>query len=308
MVRSVIVCILLVFLGSQIAAMELKKCQVWSLPLVEMDEVVEGWFLTNNFTLKELESTDRKIHLNAVRGNQSWQVTLIPSSSLATKVDVAVVAEGREAVVINKLWEYLAVYTGAVEERSTNKNSFATAAVTKRLATTVLLRTTDGSGEEQFSGFFIGPYGIVLTTAHGINENSVVLAFTPDGNKHSVRVIALDKGADIAMLKVGMVPTSFVALADLRFDRQDDELLFAVGNPLNVQGLIASGVVYGGLRAFNGFPLWQLEMSVYPGSSGSPVFTSDGKLVGMVKGRHRTIPGIAFMIPIETVDGFLKGE
>jgi len=281
--------------------------RVWQLPIVEMRGVVDGWFKNNNFTLEELDSEGPHERYLATRGKEHWWLTLTPSSSLATKVTIVVDVHERKQRVINKLWEYLAVYTGTVDEKSNNKNVLASESVRNKVAATVLLRTRDASGEDQFSGFFIGSHGTVLSTAHGLNAKSTVLVFTADGKKHTARLIKMDKTVDLAILQTNVVPTIYVPLEKISFKPHSDDLLFAIGNPLNVQGIIAAGNVYGGVRMINNVPLWQLEMSVYPGSSGGPVFNSSGKLVGVVKGRHRTIPDITFMIPIETVDYFLRG-
>ncbi len=282
--------------------------RVWQLPMVEMREVVEGWFANNKFAIEGLDSDPPHERFLATRGMEHWWLTLTPSSSLATKVTAVVDVHGREQRVVNKLWEYLAVYTGTVDEKSDNKNVLASEAVKQKVAATVLLRTRDDSGEDQFSGFFIGSRGTVLSTAHGLNAKSMVWIFTADGKEHPARLIKMDKTLDLAILQTNVVPTTFVPFEDTNFVQHHDGLLFAISNPLDVQGIIATGNVYGGVRMINHVPLWQLEMSVYPGSSGGPVFTNSGKLVGVVKGRHRTIPDITFMIPIETIAGFLKGE
>jgi S1-C subfamily serine protease len=282
--------------------------RVWQLPIVEIREVIGGWFVNKNFTVEKLDSDSPHEQFLATRGREHWWLTLTPSSPLATKVTAVVDVRGQEQRIINKLWEYLAVYTGTVDENSNNKNGLASEAVKRKIAATVLLRTQGGGNEEQFSGFFIGSQGTVLSTAHGLNAKSAVWVFTADGKEHPARLIKMDKTADLAILQTNVVPTIFVSLENATFVQHRDELLFAIGNPLDVQGVIATGSVYGGLRMINNVPLWQLEMSVYPGSSGGPVFNDCGKLVGVVKGRHRTIPDITFMIPIETVDYFLRGK
>jgi serine protease Do len=52
--------------------------------------------------------------------------------------------------------------------------------------------------------------------------------------------------------------------------------------------------------------LWQVQMKIYPGSSGSPVFDGMGKLVGIVTGRYRGTDSVGFLIPFGTLMEFLK--
>jgi serine protease Do len=53
-------------------------------------------------------------------------------------------------------------------------------------------------------------------------------------------------------------------------------------------------------------PFWQVNMDIYPGSSGSPVFDGQGRLIGMVKGRYRGTSSIGFVIPLETIISFVQ--
>jgi serine protease Do len=46
-------------------------------------------------------------------------------------------------------------------------------------------------------------------------------------------------------------------------------------------------------------------MNIYPGSSGSPVFDNQGRLVGMVRGRYRGTTTVGFVTPLETIVAFL---
>jgi len=308
MIRIIMTCLCFLFLSTELCAVEPERETVWPLPLIEMREVLGGWFLSNNFSIEELIHSKQQMQFQATRGKEQWKIFLTPSSSLATRVKTNLKANGRESVLLNQLWEYLAVYTGTVKESDGN-NVFrgGPAAVQQRKTSMVLLRTRGEDGEFQSTGFFIGPYGVILSTAHDLTDHSVIRAITADGKSHAVRMLKRDEAVDLAIMKVDAVSVPFISLSDLRFDIHKKEQLFAVGNPLGVHGIVASGTVFDGMRVVNGALLWQLEMSVYPGSSGSPVFGADGKLVGVVKGRHRTIPAITFMIPAETVDHFLRG-
>ena len=52
-------------------------------------------------------------------------------------------------------------------------------------------------------------------------------------------------------------------------------------------------------------PLWQAQMNIHHGSSGSPVFDGQGRMAAMVKGRYRGTDSIGFLIPFEMILQFL---
>ena len=55
-------------------------------------------------------------------------------------------------------------------------------------------------------------------------------------------------------------------------------------------------------------PLWQVTMETLPGSSGSPVFDTAGRLVAMVRGRYRGTESVGFLTPWDTMKEFLQGK
>ena len=86
------------------------------------------------------------------------------------------------------------------------------------------------------------------------------------------------------------------------------ERVFSIGCPNNLWGTLSPGTINGPPRLVNVRPLWQVEMNIYPGSSGSPVFDAQGQLVAMVKGRYRGTSTVGFLTPLETMIAFLLNE
>jgi serine protease Do len=81
-----------------------------------------------------------------------------------------------------------------------------------------------------------------------------------------------------------------------------------VNCPDNPQGRVTAGRINGPPALVNGYPLWQVAMKVVPGTSGSPVFDPDGRLVGVVRGRYRGTESRGFLIPVGTIREFLDQE
>jgi serine protease Do len=101
--------------------------------------------------------------------------------------------------------------------------------------------------------------------------------------------------------------TSAVSLKRVKDKLKIKETVYAFGCPANHAGIINRGTIDGSKRRVYNLPIWQVNMEVLPGSSGSPVFDAQGNLVGVIKGRHRTNDAKGFFIPVETVKVFLKG-
>ena len=86
------------------------------------------------------------------------------------------------------------------------------------------------------------------------------------------------------------------------------ERVFSIGCPNNLQGTLSPGIINGPPRLVNDQPLWQVEMNIYPGSSGSPVFDARGQLVAMIKGRYRGTTTVGFLTPLEAIITFVLNE
>lgn len=277
------------------------------LPLVELKDVVGGWFVGGRFKTTYQTNGESDITLTAQRGEEQWQVQLMSLSPLMTKVKAQVTSDRPEEVVLNKLWEYLAVYTNAVGEKTELVTENVPGSVLEKRNAVIILYDKENDRQIQFTGFFFGPDGLIISIAHDIEDFSSIFLKLHNQAKYPVDMLKLDKEKDLSLMKTDYHPDHYITLDRISNQVTDDKKLYAVGNPLDVQGMIVSGMVYGGKRLLEGLPLWQLEMRVYPGSSGSPVFDNQGHFVGVVKGRHRTIPSVTYMIPVETVQSFLEG-
>jgi serine protease Do len=97
-----------------------------------------------------------------------------------------------------------------------------------------------------------------------------------------------------------------VSLMSGRRSPRVGERIFSLPCPAGNRGAARIGVVDDPPALVNGQPLWQVNLPVSPGDSGSPVFDADGRLVGMVKGRFRGTGTRGFLIPLDTIRDFLR--
>src|SRR5215472_12507414 len=162
------------------------------------------------------------------------------------------------------------------------------------------------------SGVVIVDKGIILTNLHvvaGADKVGVVFA---DGTEAEAEVIGVQAENDLAVIQAKTLPDDLEP-ATLRSTRDlapGDEVV-AVGFPFGIGPSATAGVVSGlgrnyvspdGRRSLSN--LIQFDAAVNPGSSGGPLVTADGEVVGIVTGimnptEQRVFIGIGFAVPIE---------
>jgi serine protease Do len=116
----------------------------------------------------------------------------------------------------------------------------------------------------------------------------------------------MDIKRDLVLMKVDLDVSSFISLPEGRNILGMGEMLYSVGCPLSLRGTVNSGSINGPPRKTGDLFLWQVNMKIYPGSSGGPVFDANGKIAAIVKGRFKGTDSIGFLIPFETIVEFIN--
>jgi S1-C subfamily serine protease len=162
------------------------------------------------------------------------------------------------------------------------------------------------------TGVVILDNGTILTNLHvvaGAKRLGVIFA---DGLESEAKVVGTRPEDDLAVIKSASVPDDLVpatlrSTADLRLG---DEVV-AVGFPFGIGPSVSSGVISGLRREYRSpegkrvlTNLIQFDAAANPGSSGGPLFTTDGEVVGIVTGilnpgKQAVFIGIGFAVPIE---------
>jgi S1-C subfamily serine protease len=183
----------------------------------------------------------------------------------------------------------------------------------------VLVRDLEGEpGQESETvkgvgtGVVIVDKGIILTNLHVVaGANRVGVEFF-DGTQSDATVIATQPENDLAVLQAKTLPDDLVA-ATLRStaDLQMGDEVVAVGFPFGIGPSVTAGVVSGLRREYRSpegkrllTNLIQFDAAANPGSSGGPLITAEGEVVGIVTGilnptTQRVFIGIGFAVPIE---------
>lgn len=130
------------------------------------------------------------------------------------------------------------------------------------------------------SGFFVSRAGHLITNEHVVRECRDIRL----GDGQIVELIAVDRRADLALLKAGPVEHVAVLRADAR-PRQGEEVLiygFPLRGVLSSSGQLGAGMVTA-LSGLRDNPLQlQIDVPVQSGNSGGPLIDAHGEVIGVV--------------------------
>jgi serine protease Do len=169
--------------------------------------------------------------------------------------------------------------------------------------------------EARGSGFIISADGTIVTNNHVVKDARSVSVTLDDGTVLPAKVIGKDPRTDIAVLKVNATkPLPYIQLGNSR-DVKPGEWVVAMGNPFGLGGTVTAGIVSAVSRDIGAGPydqFIQVDAPINQGNSGGPLFTQDGKVIGMntaILSPTGGSVGIGFAIPsdmIRTVEAQLE--
>jgi len=147
--------------------------------------------------------------------------------------------------------------------------------------------------------------GVIVTADHSVRREEDLSVLLPDGKRVAAKLAGRDPGTDLAVLKLeeesGTVP-QFGDPSSLKLA----SFVIALGRTRSA-ALVASAGIIGGLsgeyRTWRGGKIDQnirLDLALYPGFSGGPLVSVEGKTLGVnTNGLGR---GRAVAIPVATVN------
>jgi len=168
------------------------------------------------------------------------------------------------------------------------------------------------------SGFVVSRQGYILTNAHMVSQSgskatAVMVTFKGAGARtRSVagHIVGIDTMSDVAVVRVSApgIALNPLPLGDSNTVRVGESVV-AIGNPLQLQFTITSGIVsalhrdlspQAGTNIFDGI---QTDAAINPGNSGGPLIDASGKVIGINESIASTTganEGLGFAVPILT--------
>jgi S1-C subfamily serine protease len=166
------------------------------------------------------------------------------------------------------------------------------------------------------TGVIIVDKGTILTNLHVVSGAENVSVTFADGTESPATVIGVRPEHDLAVLQPKTVPDDVVpATMRSTSDLRPGDQVVAVGFPFGIGPSASAGVISGLRRDFRSpegkrvlTNLIQFDAAANPGSSGGPLVTNQGEVIGIVTAilnptEQRVFVGIGFAVPIENAAG-----
>lgn len=163
------------------------------------------------------------------------------------------------------------------------------------------------------SGVVVVDNGLILTNLHVVAGADSVKVVFADGLESDAVVVQAQPEQDLAVLRAKTLPDDLQA-ATLKStaDVRPGDVVVAAGFPFGIGPSVTAGVVSGLKREFRSpegqrllTNLIQFDAAANPGSSGGPLLTPAGEVIGIVTAvlnptEQRVFIGIGFAVPIES--------
>jgi serine protease Do len=164
------------------------------------------------------------------------------------------------------------------------------------------------------SGVIVSADGVVLTSAHVVENADQVEITLHDEREVDAKVVGADARSDVAVLRIqgDVKGLAHLALGDSSKMRLG-EVVLAVGNPFGVGQTVTMGIVSATGRSSLGIVDYedfiQTDAAINPGNSGGALVNMRGELVGIntaiLSGSGGSM-GIGFAIPTGMVGPIMK--
>ena len=165
------------------------------------------------------------------------------------------------------------------------------------------------------SGIAVSKDGHIMTAAHVVQAADEVYVRFLDGIQVPARVVSAAQQADVAMVKLEDLPDNLpiAELGDSDLAETGDEV-FVVGAPYGIEHTLTVGHISGRRKTvgicneLTPIEFLQTDAGINIGNSGGPLFSIDGKLIGIVShilSKSGGSEGLGFAVSINTAKALL---
>jgi len=151
-----------------------------------------------------------------------------------------------------------------------------------------------GSG----TGFFINEKGIGISNFHVLGNASKAIIKTSGKESYKItEILSVNPDADLIKFKVenpdGLV-FPYLNIKNTAINKGED--IFVIGNPHGFESTVSEGII-SSIREVDGYEkVIQITAPISPGSSGSPVMTMDGNVIGIATYQYKEGQNLNFAV------------
>jgi S1-C subfamily serine protease len=168
----------------------------------------------------------------------------------------------------------------------------------KEAVVTINVPQTNAAG----TGFNISPEGMIITNRHVVEDATFINIRFPDGSRFIARDWQVMVDYDLAVVRLDDSQNSELPYVELAV-RQPElgaDIIF-IGNPLGFDWTVSEGIYHGIMPLEDGTEVIVFDGPVHAGSSGSPIFDSEGLVIGVIYARFMDIQNRGLAVPISVL-------
>jgi serine protease Do len=153
------------------------------------------------------------------------------------------------------------------------------------------------------SGFIIDGNGTIVTNNHVVDGASEITVILDDETELPAKLVGTDPKTDLAVIKVDAGRDLPSLTWGVSHNIEPGDPVLAIGNPFGIGTTVTSGIVSARGRDLRSGPyddFLQVDAPINRGNSGGPLFSVDGKVIGVntaIYSPNGGNVGVAFAIP-----------
>ncbi len=154
------------------------------------------------------------------------------------------------------------------------------------------------------SGVLFSSDGYILTNQHVIGDKNIkIIVELSDGRKMNAKIVGIDKGTDLAVLKADLGSDAYPSIEIEDSDKvQIGDVVLAIGNPYGLSQSVSMGIISATGREYeNPYSNYlQTDAAINKGNSGGALIDLNGRLIGIntiIRSSSGGSEGIGLAIP-----------
>lgn len=168
----------------------------------------------------------------------------------------------------------------------------------------VMISVKDAFGVERGlgTGFLVSPHD-VATNHHVVKGAASITVLTHDSTRiECARILAIDSTNDVALLRLALPAVGHATVLQLKETLPElGEKVYVIGSPLGLDQTVSDGITAGIRKIGSVSETIQFTAPISSGSSGSPLISEDGRVLGIVRSSYEGGQNLNFATPIKTL-------